>query len=305
MERIRDRFSPWIRVVLAIQTNATLIDDAWAEVFEEFDVEVGVSVDGPPELNDRYRVDHRGRGSYTRIARGMEALRRRGLNFSILSVVQLGADGMTIYRHFQSLEPHTINFLFPDHNHGDIASVRKEFGPTPVADFMIPIANEWYGSAGVSGEVPLLRNMCRIILGGVSQSDMFGNPPLGFVFIEPDGEIEGLDVLRIDEEGMSSTGMNVLRDEFVDLAIRNRFHGDAILNGLPMPSDCRTCPERETCSGGYLPHRYSRQNGFDNRSAWCADILVLFRHLRQLLGVDEVETKMRREVIAEVVAGLA
>src|SRR6266581_6032641 len=50
---------------LAIQTNALLIDDEWAEVLARHGVRVGISLDGPAEVHDLVRVDHRGRGSHS------------------------------------------------------------------------------------------------------------------------------------------------------------------------------------------------------------------------------------------------
>lgn len=300
LQRIEAELSPFIPVSLALQTNATLINREWAKLFAEYQVEVGVSVDGTPELNDLFRVDHAGRGSYANIVRGIELLREERVPFSILSVIPLGADGLSIYRHFRSLRPGTINFLFPDHTHDEIGETRRLYGPTPVADFLIPIADEWYAQGMEGADVPLIRNMCRLILGGETRSDMFGNPPLGFVFIEVDGEIEGLDVLRADEEGMASIGLNVRSHQFTDIALASPFHQKVIFDGVEMPSACRACPESVTCAGGYLPHRYSQARGFNNPSAWCADLLKLFQHLRGLLGVDPEETRLRQAVLSEM-----
>ncbi|HEY4639723.1 MAG TPA: radical SAM protein, partial [Thermoanaerobaculia bacterium] len=49
---------------MAMQTNATLLDDAWIDILRHHQVNVGVSLDGPREINDVARVDHAGRGSY-------------------------------------------------------------------------------------------------------------------------------------------------------------------------------------------------------------------------------------------------
>ncbi|WP_325049904.1 cyclophane-forming radical SAM peptide maturase AmcB [Micromonospora radicis] len=69
-----------------VQTNATLVDDAWCEFFAAQRMRVSVSVDGPRERNGD-RTDRAGRPAYDRIVRGVAALRRHGLPFSALAVV--------------------------------------------------------------------------------------------------------------------------------------------------------------------------------------------------------------------------
>ncbi|MFO8149236.1 MAG: radical SAM protein, partial [Trueperaceae bacterium] len=67
---------PGQRVVNTLQTNATRLDDAWGAFLHEHGFLVGVSIDGPRELHDAYRVDKAGRGSFGAVMRGVEALRR-------------------------------------------------------------------------------------------------------------------------------------------------------------------------------------------------------------------------------------
>ncbi|MER5456921.1 cyclophane-forming radical SAM peptide maturase AmcB [Micromonospora sp. NPDC002389] len=69
-----------------VQTNATLIDDAWCEFFATHRIRVSVSVDGPRARNGD-RVTRAGHPAYDRIVRGVAALRRHGLPFSALAVV--------------------------------------------------------------------------------------------------------------------------------------------------------------------------------------------------------------------------
>ncbi|MBI3458701.1 radical SAM protein [Candidatus Azambacteria bacterium] len=74
------------RVKHSIQTNATLIDDDWCEFFLKHQFTVGVSIDGPQYLN-KNRVDWSGKESYLRIIKGIECLKRNGLDFPIIAVV--------------------------------------------------------------------------------------------------------------------------------------------------------------------------------------------------------------------------
>ncbi|GAB7049476.1 GRRM system radical SAM/SPASM domain protein [Catenuloplanes indicus JCM 9534] len=87
-----------------VQTNATLIDDAWCEFFTAHDMRVSVSVDGPRERNGE-RVTRGGRPAYDRIARGIETLRRHGIPYSALCVVGEPFPGMAteLYDYFLAL----------------------------------------------------------------------------------------------------------------------------------------------------------------------------------------------------------
>jgi uncharacterized protein len=120
------------------------------------------------------------------------------------------------------------------------------------------------------------------------------------MFIETDGGIEGLDVLRVCAEGMTGTGLNVMSSDFSEVAHASPFYKDVIFDGVAPPTPCIGCPEEHTCGGGYLPHRYSLAGGFDNRSIWCADILLLFSRFRELLNVSPAETAARRLALESV-----
>jgi len=92
------------RIEHHVQTNATLIDDAWCEFFAGHEIRVSVSVDGPAIRNGE-RVTRGGRPAYDRIARGVEALRRHGIRFSALCVVGRPVPGLAteLYDYFLDL----------------------------------------------------------------------------------------------------------------------------------------------------------------------------------------------------------
>lgn len=294
---VRERLGELVDVTLAIQTNGTRLDARWVTVLREHGIRVGISLDGPEEINDRFRVDHRGRGSHARTACGIASLREAGTPFAILSVVQPGADALRIHHHFLELGPQAISYMLPSETHDTVAPIGERYGPTPCADFLIPIFDEWWFNSSMDVQIREFRNLARVILGGSSQVEAIGSPPLRFAVVETDGSIHGHDHLRSCDEGLSVTGLNVDGADFSELARTSPFHA-TIMDGLPLPTGCRACPERETCAGGQLPNRYSKARGFDNPSVWCADLLALFRHARMRLGVSPEETRRRRLELA-------
>ena len=67
---------PGQRALHTIQTNGTQIDEEWAQFFKENDYLVGISIDGPQQIHDAYRVTQGGRGSFDKVMRGARASSR-------------------------------------------------------------------------------------------------------------------------------------------------------------------------------------------------------------------------------------
>jgi uncharacterized protein len=86
-----------------IQTNATRLDDAWCAFFAEHGFLVGVSVDGPREIHDCYRVDKGGAGTFDAVMRGWELLQRHNVECNVLCTVHAGnaERGLEVYRFFR------------------------------------------------------------------------------------------------------------------------------------------------------------------------------------------------------------
>ena len=84
---VADEIGARCEVSHAIQTNATLIDDAWCALFKANEVRIGVSVDGPAELHDAHRRTRTGKGTFEAVLRGMARLRAHGIAFHAIAVV--------------------------------------------------------------------------------------------------------------------------------------------------------------------------------------------------------------------------
>lgn len=298
-----ERFDAWCReataalggevaVGFSVQTNGVLVDERWVEVFHRHRVTVGVSLDGPPAAHDRHRVDHRGRGSYDRVRAGIERLRAGGVTLGLLSVIDFEQDPLEVHRHMLDLGVTDLGYLFPDHTHETVGRVRARYGPTPVADWLIPVFDEWWSRDSVRVRVRELDGIVAAVLRRRAWTTFYGNPPLGYLWVEADGAIEGLDVLRICEPGLAGTGLTVRSTEPLAEALPE-FHRRVTLDGVPLPAGCGGCPEATTCGGGFLPHRFSRARRFDNPSAWCADLFRLFGHVRERLGVPRPDPSAR------------
>ncbi len=95
IERMRPEH---VCIAHSIQTNGMLINPAWCDFFDEWKLDVGVSIDGPRHLHDRHRVTRSGRGTFDKTIAGIRLLRARGLPFHTITVLSAGSlddpDGM-------------------------------------------------------------------------------------------------------------------------------------------------------------------------------------------------------------------
>ena len=85
---LADRYlQPGQRAVYTIQTNGTLLDENWAEFFKQNDFLVGISIDGPREMHDAYRVNKGGKGSFDQVMRGLDYLKTAGVDWNALTTI--------------------------------------------------------------------------------------------------------------------------------------------------------------------------------------------------------------------------
>jgi uncharacterized protein len=84
---IRDLSPNGVEFIHNFQTNGVLIDDAWCDLIREWNVSIGLSIDGPRHINDSARKTRAGRGTYDQIVAGMKCLQDRNIPFSVISVL--------------------------------------------------------------------------------------------------------------------------------------------------------------------------------------------------------------------------
>lgn len=71
----------------SLQTNGVTINDEWAEFLAEHHFLVGLSIDGPKDIHDSFRVNKAGRGTFDQVVRGWRCLQRHGVETNILCTV--------------------------------------------------------------------------------------------------------------------------------------------------------------------------------------------------------------------------
>ena len=85
--KLQKKYSNGKTITNAFQTNAILINDEWAEFLKEENFLIGVSIDGPKDLHDKYRVDRGGNPTFERVIEGLNSLKKFNVEFNTLTVL--------------------------------------------------------------------------------------------------------------------------------------------------------------------------------------------------------------------------
>ncbi|MEU4743392.1 FxsB family cyclophane-forming radical SAM/SPASM peptide maturase [Actinosynnema sp. NPDC023658] len=274
-----------VPVRFAVQTNATLLDREFLELFSALGVRVGVSLDGTPEAHDRHRVRPDGTGSWAAVRAALGSLRSFPEVYGgLLCVVDVRHDPVRVYESLLEFSPPAVDFLLPHGNWSTRPPGRVvDALSTPYADWLIAVFDVWYGRPLT--RVRLFEELLSVLLGGRSGVEGIGLSPTAQVVVETDGSIEASDILASSSPAASATGLHVARDAFdAALDLPHVRAGRAGLAGLS--AECRRCPVVSACGGGLRAHRFLEGAGFDRPSVYCPDLARLIGHVRSRVAAD-------------------
>ncbi|MFJ6780134.1 radical SAM/SPASM protein FxsBH, inactivated beta-hydroxylase extension form [Streptomyces yangpuensis] len=271
---------------LRIHTNGLQLGTRCLDLFAEFGVRVGISLDGDRAANDRHRRFADGRTSHPLVLAAVERLRSapyRHLYQGLLCTVDVANDPVAVLDALVELEPPRVDFLLP-HATWETPPARPDGEPDAYARWLLRIFDHWE-RLGRPVPVRLFESLLSTLRGGPSLTESLGLAPTDLVVVETDGTLEQVDSLKSAFEGAAATGFNVFDHSFDRVAAHPGVRARQL--GLAGVSDtCRRCPVVRSCGGGLYTHRYRERNGFDNPSVYCTD-------LRELVDGVEGRTALR------------
>jgi uncharacterized protein len=267
-----------------IQTNGTLLDDAWGELLARHGFLVGLSIDGPPALHDAYRVDKRGEPTSAKVLRGWEVLRRHGVDVNVLCTVHAANQDhpLEVYRYLRDTLGAQHVQLIPiveQHEVDGVATgelTERSVDPVAWGRFLITIFDEWL--AHDVGRVFV--QMFDAALGswyGVGSSMCIFRPTCGDALaLEHNGDVYSCDHF-VDPEHLLG---NIATTQMVELvrSPRQRAFGQAKADTLP--EQCRRCDVRFACNGECPKNRISLSvDGEPGLNHLCAGYYEFFHHI--------------------------
>jgi uncharacterized protein len=291
---------PHTQVHNALQTNATTLGDDWCRFFKENGWLVGVSLDGPREVHDAYRVDKAGVPTFDRVMAGVALLQKHGVEFNVLACVHAAsaARGLQVYRFLRD-EVHAPMIQFipiverdkpPGFQEADTVTARSVTGKD-YGEFLIAAFDEW-----------VRHDVGRVFvqLFDVALGVWFGRPSTLCVHAETCG-----DALALEHNGDLFSC-----DHFVEPRHKLGNIADTPLAGLvastrqrtfgrdkrdALPPTCRDCPVRFICNGGCPKDRFlSTSHGEPGLNYLCEGFKAFFTHIHRPMALMADLLRQRR-----------
>ncbi len=276
---------PGMRISNALQTNGVMLDDAWCAFFAANDFLIGISIDGPRELHDHYRVDKGGAPTFDRVLRGLDFLKRHDVPFNILTTVHAGnADHpVEIYRflrdeigaEFMQFIPIVERANETGFQEGDTVTERsvtaQQYG-----DFLIAIFDDW-----------VRRDVGRVYVQifDVALAAWLGEPPGLCIFEETCGVALALehngDVYSCDHfvEPKHFVG-NLIDIPLTEIVTSDQQRQFGLAKRDTLPRYCRECEVRFACNGECPKNRFiTTPDGEPGLNYLCAAYKAFFGHV--------------------------
>jgi uncharacterized protein len=286
LELQRKLARPGQRILNTLQTNGTLLDDAWASFLRANDFLVGVSVDGPQDLHDAYRTDKRKRGTFDRVVRGIEYLQAHGVDWNVLACVHAAnaKHGVRVYRFLRDeLSARFIQFI-PIVERADAESLvsDRSVRPEEYGRFLIDVFEEWVRRDIGSVYVQMFDSTLARWLGVSGQLCIHDETCGRNVALEHTGDVYSCDHFVEPTHRLG----NIKQLHLVELATSARQQQFGRNKRDTLTSECRGCEVRFACNGGCPKDRFARSTlGEPNHNFLCASYLAFFRHVSQPMGV--------------------
>ncbi len=136
---------PGMKISNSLQTNGTKLDIAWCQFLRANQFLVGISIDGPEELHDRYRVTKGGKGSFHQVKRGLDHLIAENVDYNVLTVVQRdnGDHPDEVYEGIKAMGAEFFQFIPIVERTGGQGVTDRSVLPGQFGEFMVRVFELW------------------------------------------------------------------------------------------------------------------------------------------------------------------
>jgi uncharacterized protein len=308
---------PGQSIANAFQTNGTLLDDEWCKFFHDHNFLIGLSMDGPQALHDRYRVDKGGRPTWAKVMEAARLMQAHQVEFNILCCISAANANhpLEVYHFFRDeLRNPFIQFI-------PIVEKRLpgDTGPGPVTersvtgrqygDFMIAIFDEWVRRDVGRMYVQVFDVALGVWAGYPAGLCVFDQTCGRGLALEHNGDLYSCDHFVEPGYLLGNIGESPLI-ALVDSSQQRRFGED---KRDSLPRYCRECSVRFMCNGECPKNRVlTTPDGEPGLNWLCEGLKAFFTHIdgpmrimAQLLRADRAPAEIMRILTSQEAAQTA
>lgn len=272
----QESFSKGKMITNSLQTNGTLLDDEWCRFLKRHKFMVGISLDGPKEIHDRYRKDRKGLGTFERVLRGLKLLQKHRVEYNVMACVarETAVWPLNVYRFFRDEGIEFIQFTpiverVPDSRSSSLGlrlagparldgeETQKEVTPWTVipeeyGDFLIAIYEEWARHDVGKIFVMNFEWALNAWIDNPSPVCIHAEHCGRSVVVEHNGDVYACDHSVYPEYRLG----NIRVDNLVQMVEKSLQSGFGLAKSGALPRWCRECEVLKACRGGCPKHRF-------------------------------------------------
>ena len=272
----------------SLQTNAVLLDRNWCELFRSYNWLLGVSLDGPEEVNDRYRFNKEGRGTWKKVVASIELLQSEKVEFNVLCVLSQANAGRPkeLYRFFRRLGIDNMQFIPLAEFDPRGEPLPFTISPEQYGQFLCELFELWWPERR-KVRIRLFDNIAEALAGQKPGTCTMHETCDSYVVVEHNGDVYPCDFFV---ESAWKLG-NIELESWSEIARRTRRYSFASKKTLAHP-ECQACEYQSICHGGCPKFRRGPHARFEDLDYFCQAYKMIYarsvgplrEEVRKLLG---------------------
>lgn len=268
---LQKKYARGRRIDNIIQTNGTMLTDEWCEFFAQNNWLVGISIDGPQEYHDHYRLTTTGNPSWQKVMHGIELLKKHHVEWNAMAVVNAyNANHPLEFYHFfkengcQYLQFTPIVERLTKHQDGRTLASLADDKEIPLADFSVTpeqwgnflcaIFDEWVrndvGKMFVEIFDCTLANWMGVLPGICAYSKNCGHAGV----MEHNGDVYSCDHFVFPEYKLG----NIRDHTLIEMLYGDKQHAFSRLKHTSLPRQCKECDMEFACHGECPKNRFEK-----------------------------------------------
>jgi len=288
--------SPGQQISNTLQTNGVLLDDKWCQFFHDNKFLLGISIDGPKEFHDSYRLDHSGAGTFDKVIRGIKTCKKHNVQFSALVLLN-NKSVQHPDRLFDFLVENDLTYIqfIPCVEREPATGKIADFSITPTryGDFLCRIFDRWYDYGIEKLNIREFDSLVTYYCLGNHTICTYSPRCAGFVVVEHTGDCFACEFFVAPKWYLG----NILETPLYKLASgsKKRAFARAKQN---LSNKCLLCNYLDICRGGCMKDRARLNDDSQSRESYfCESYKKFFDYalpkFRQIAAAIEAGTAKR------------